>query len=364
MDGTLATVPAEELEPIELKPILRELPAHVPPLLKGGALFIDNSNYENIMECKRKGLYRIVHQRQFRGKASALNFGGAVHASLDVRYKRGGPAFDSVQQQLDAGFSHLHAHPVELGDWRTPQLLQEVIMGYSRTYPFDDFQLCTLDEGAPLVELPFAIPMGEVDLAEPILLPSLELAEPAGLLDQALARTGRVEIREFRSIPIVWTGKIDLVINRGGKIWLADHKTTSVFGPSYYEQYGLSSQFSGYAWAIQQALNTTVEGVLINVLAIRKPTKTGKGVEFDRKYLPIEQYIVNEFHLNTLNVLSDFLNGFVHGRFNMETTSCRNKWQKNCEYKGVCTMEPQSRLLYLHSGDYETAHWSPLHNDE
>ena len=367
---TLAVREPQDLEPVEpteLSPILKQLPPHVPPLLKGGAFFIDNSTYEGVMECKRKGLYRVIHQRQYKGKASALNFGGAVHAGLDVRYKRGGMAFDSMSEQLQAAYDHLLTNPIELGDWRTPDLLKEVLMGYARNNPFDDFELCTLDN-QPLVELPFAIPLGEIDLAEPCLLPSLELepaeGESSDLLATALARTGRISLRSYRTIPVVWTGKIDLVINRAGRIWLLDHKTTSVFGPSYYAQYDLASQFNGYSWAIQTSLGIPVDGVAINVLAIRKPTKTGKNCEFDRKYLPIRQDQITEWHVNTLETLSDFLNGFVHGRFNMQTTSCRNKWQKDCEYKQVCTMEPASRLMYLHSGDFETATWSPLHRDE
>jgi hypothetical protein len=344
--------------------VLDSLPSHVPPLLKGGAFFIDNSTYDSILQCERMGLWKVVHQRQLRGKASALNFGGAVHAGLQVRYASGGLAHESLAEQVKHGLDHLARNPVELGDWRTPSVLQEVLIGYAREYPVEDFQVFTLD-GKPLVELAFAVPLGVIHLPAPLLIPSVEDTDDRKLTDveKAQLKGGRVILREMVEIPVIWTGKIDMVIDRGDGLWLADHKTTSVFGPTYFEQFHLAGQFSGYSFALEQCLGRLPLGVLINALAIRQETRTGKGTTFHRAYLPIPEQQVREWQTNTLNVLSNFFQGLYDGNFPMRTCSCRTKWQRNCEYLGVCQLSPESRQIYLHSGDFETTHWSPLNQD-
>lgn len=345
--------------------VLAGLPSHVPPLLKGGVFFIDNSTYTSIMECERAGLYRIIHQRQQIGKADALNFGGAVHEGLKVRYATGGTAHESLEAQISAASQYLLEHPTSVGDWRQLPVLREVLFGYARAYPVEEFNIFHVD-GKPMVELAFAVPLGTIQLPEEILVPSVEDPDDRQLNDVERAQLtgGRIILRSVREIPVVWTGKIDMVVDRGGEMWLCDHKTTSVFGDSYFEGFHLSSQFNGYTYALEKCVGQAPRGVLLNALAIRKPTATGKGTTFHRLWKPIAKREVDEWHYNTLLNLTNFFVGLTDGQFPMRTTSCRTKWQRNCEYLGVCNMDQASRLLYLHSGDYETVTWSPLNANE
>lgn len=340
------------------------------PFLKGGIWFIDNTNYDTIMQCERQGFFRTVIQREKVGESNALNFGGACHAALDVRYKAGGFALESIAGQIDAGVKYLSEHPTSDGDFRTAEYLGVVMNGYARQYPTDEFAIAIL-YNEPAVELPFAVPLGEITLSEPTLMPVLELdaPNPDGLLtalDYAKAKPseGHISLRMVDKVPVMWTGKIDMVISKDGDLWLLDHKTASQFGDTYFEGFHLASQFRGYAYALLKSLGQQVKGVCVNVLAIRKPTATGKGVTFHRGWLPIEPQEVDEWHKNTLTQLSAFLNTIVSGVVPMRTSACRTKWHSNCPYLGVCTLPPESRELYINTGDFRNVEWSPLTANE
>lgn len=342
-----------------------------PPLLKGGAFFIDNSTYESVQECDRKAQYRILNKREIIGRDNALNFGGACHAALDMRYRTGGYAHDSLAEQQLAGIRYLNEHITD--DWRNSELLVEVLNGYSRTYPVEDFQLVASPdkEGKPVpfVELPFAVPLGEVELSEPMMLPNLRMDQIlTGTSSEvykrvALEAVGEIETIPVRTVPVIWTGKIDLVITHNGEYWLADHKTSSMFGDSYFEAYKISSQFMGYKWALEEMLHVPVAGTLVNVLAIRKPTKTGKNCTYHRQYMRVEDHMVPEWRSNTMHQISEFFANLQHGYFPMRTTACRTKWHRNCEYLGVCTLPPAQREMYLRTGDFQSVTWSPLRED-
>jgi len=330
--------------------ILQNVNGEYVPFLKGGAFFIDNSTYEVLMECERKAFYQIVRKRQPKGRANPLNFGSAVHAGLDARYKVGGIATDTLPMQLQSAMGFLEGNPTD--DWRTAELLIDVLSLYSRTYQCEDFEVLSNSEtGEKFVELPFGVEFGEIELVEETLLPSLN-------------DDGSMSMLTLSKIPVVWSGKIDLVVIHNGKYWLVDHKTTSMFGDSYFEQYRMSSQFLGYKWALEKTLGIKIEGVMINVLAIRKPTKTGKGCTFHRQWMPAPDHAVPEWRDNTLTNITNWFQCLLDGYVPMRTTSCRTKWHSNCQYINVCTMLPQSREVYLMTGDFEEVTWSPLRGDE
>lgn len=319
--------------------------------LTDGAFFIDNSTYEWIQLCETGAKYRIIDGRQSKGISSALHFGGAVHCGLEARYKS---EFINYEAQLKATLEALFVNPTEVGDWRTSELAIDVIQAYNRTYPvetFDVINVAGLDSLAvPAVELPFAVPLGVITIAFDTMLTNLR---PDGSVELLSCSAGT-------QIPVVWTGKIDLLINWQQQTWLCDHKTTSVFGPSYFEQFRLSGQFTGYAWAVKQALGINVHGVMVNVIAIRKPTKTGKGVEFSRQWLPIDAHRIDDWQRNTMMLIQNFFYGMSVGDVPMRTCSCRTRWQRNCEYIEVCTLPKDHRGMYLESGDFKTVDWSPL----
>lgn len=333
------------------------------PLLHNGAFLIDNSTFESLLTCDRQALYRIVHQRKLRGQNNSLNFGGATHEGLSTRFKAGGFALESLAAQYRAAQEYLVSKPTD--DWRNEELLLDVLQKYAMTHAAEDFRVLNMhfDEHVdgidipmmePAVELPFALPLGTIKLNHPLTCGNR-------LGDKRYE--GPFEIVTITEVPVIWTGKIDLVVEHNGELWCLDHKTTSIFGDKYFDQYELSNQMIGYTWAVEQITKRQCSGAGINVLAIRKPTRTGKGVEFGRKWIPYSHHLVDEWKDNTLHILSMFFSNLVDtGYFPMKMMWCQTKFNRMCEYKEVCNMAPNERLPFLYTGLFEQITWSPLHD--
>lgn len=303
-------------------------------ILIDGAFVIDNSNFEVITTCPRAALYQILHKRKSTGHKAALNFGGGIHAGLEVRYKS--PEAVSFctpvtySEQCSALMSYLETHPIGEDEFRTPTFGADVLRAYNQNCTSEPFTVLLDASGAPMVELAFAVPIGEV----------------AG-------------------IPCVWSGKVDVAISWEGRYWVLDHKTTSILGGTYFNQFYNSNQMIGYCWALEHVLGQQVAGALINVLAIRRPTKTGKSIEFVRQRFEYPRSRIEEWQGNTLSIIENFFHECEKPleneseRFPMHTQWCIGKFGQ-CQYFDVCTVPSQQRMQMLNSGLYEDITWSPL----
>jgi hypothetical protein len=327
------------------------LPTGVIPIpLVGGAFMIDNSSTEKIMTCHRAAEYYISRKRELNKPRSALEFGKIIHRALETRYREAGTHFDADAlykslATLRAGFDSWS--PDDPEEFRNYDTGIKVLSKYHDDFQFEDFEVYRFPDGQPAVEFPFAIPFGTVTLSHP----------GAWVRDES----GRVYFDpNLQEIPVVIKGKIDLIYRREGGLYGLDHKTTSMMGPQYFTEFELSSQVHTYSWAIERLTGQLPSGYTINGLGIRKPTKTGKSLEFIRHTIPVFPGLVREWEQDTLHILGQFLEQCVTGYTPKMTKWCVAKYGI-CEYKGVCGLpDPDHRLLALYSNEYRDVTWDPL----
>lgn len=297
-------------------------------ILVDGAFVIDNSNFEYITTCPRSALYQILRKRKSAGHKTALNFGGGCHSGLEVRYKSPEAVAyvspETYSKQCEALMAYVAENPLEADDFRTPTFASEVLAAYNSHYVSEPFTVLSANDNTPAVELSFAVPIGEV-----------------------------------QGIPCVWSGKIDVAILWEGRFWVMDHKTTSILGPTYFNQFYNSNQMIGYCWALERLINRPIAGALVNVLAIRRPTKTGKSIEFARQRFEYPTTRIEEWQHNTLNIIDDFFHMCNKDEFPMHSQWCIGKFGQ-CQYFDVCTVPSSQREMMLQSGLYEDITWSPL----
>lgn len=300
-------------------------------ILVDGAFVIDNSNFEYITTCPRAAYYQILRKRKGSGNSAALNFGGAIHAGLEVRYKSDeGTSLvlpTTYSKQCEALMSYVEKHPIGDDEFRTPTFGAEVLHSYNQHYISEPFQVLEDSLGNKMVELSFAVPIGEIN-----------------------------------GIPCIWAGKVDIGIQWENRFWVLDHKTTSILGGTYFNQFYNSNQMIGYCWALQHLLNQSIAGALVNVLAIRRPTKTGKSIEFVRQRFEYPQSRIEEWQDNTLAIIEDFFHMCEKNYWPMHTQWCIGKFGQ-CAYFDVCTVPTLQREMMLQSGLYEDITWSPLKED-
>lgn len=307
--------------------MLSLLQERFPNLIRDGALFIDNSTLEKIITCPRSAFYYMASKRELAGRKDSLNFGSGMHAGMAVRYTdyalAGYCDSDSVDRQVDAIVKHFELNPQEPESFRTVDRAIDMLLQYHKKHMAEPFGIHTVDT-KPCVELPFAVPIGQIE-----------------------------------DLPIIWTGRIDAVISWDKLLWILDHKTTSIFGGTYFEQFRNASQFIGYCWAYEQLTHQRVHGVLINALAIRKITPSGKPVEFARERIDYNRDQIDEWQTNTMHIIRNFLGCATDNYFPMHTAWCHNKYG-TCQYFDVCTLPANQRSIMLNSRAYADVTWNPL----
>jgi hypothetical protein len=309
----------------------------LPPLklLDDDTFFIDNSRFEHITTCMRASEYSIVRGRVSSTIKTALTFGSAIHLALKLRYRYclHHPVTEDIQnKQFLLLEKFWETHPTPLGDHRTLGLAQEAIMVYNRNITQEPFHILT-HKNKPIVEEPFAVPLGVVSMGS-------------------------------KKIKVIWIGKLDLGVTEvDNEIWVIDHKTSSVGGDYYFAEYPTSNQMKGYTYSLRHILGKAVKGAQVNAIFVRKPTRTGKGIETARAKFAFDDDTLEEWKVNTLYIVSDFLHSYQREFFTMETKQCVHRFGA-CQFQPICQMSPSTRLQWLESGEFREDTFSPLHEDE
>ena len=298
----------------------------IPPLING-AFHIDASTLAGrFMWCHREYEYYHYHKRESSAFKAGLRFGSFCHDELLAPHYRG------TIVDIDAALPRMH--PELANDYRNAGYAKVLWKLYNDTYQNEPFSVVDTppEMGLPgnkAVELPFALPIGEV---------------------------------AFRSeiIPVIWTGKIDLLVHWPSEdISHIDHKTKSVGGESAWDEFVNSIQQLGYAWAISKLFGHIPSSFCINLILTRKLTATGKGIELVRQRFPLTAEAVNEVPERIMSVVAQIFDCYDRGYFPMYDTSCTRKWGK-CEYIDVCKQAAAQRMQMLSTGLFKQVTWSPL----
>ena len=309
---------------------------HPTPLpLTHGALLLDNSALEKYTTCKRSFEYNTINKRTLANNKSALIYGGAVHKALELRSHG-----RIIDDQLAALHAYFEVNPFEVNDseWRSPQIAADLVRLYNREYSIEPYDILsyTAKDGLPIkaIEVPF------MHFLTDIYIPSIT--------------------RDV--IPVYYTGRIDLVVvDHNKSIYIMDHKTTSMTGARFFDEFALSSQMLGYCWAVQQSIQKPVNGYIVDALCSRKPTRTGVPFELTRQQFYTDQDAINEWRTNLGYLITDIVRDHERSYYPMETKWCVGKYGR-CPYFDVCTVPQSGRAALLQSNLFTDSTWSPLNH--
>lgn len=301
---------------------------------------IDNSSVELFTTCARAAYHYSILKREANSSKSALFFGTVIHAALEVRKNRqiiGEPYLsekwqDDQNETIETAYS---LNPQPLDEWRSADQAVRVIQKYNKQYPIND-EPFTIIPGT--VELGFQCPIGTAEI-------DCDLPTRSGLV--------RVE-----KLNIIWTGRIDGLVQYDGSTFVLDHKTSSIGGPQYFEDFRISAQMHGYVWAARQ-LGYNAVGLLLDSLICRKPTATGKSIELQRDRYWYTDEAVDEWKLDTFTHVIDFLEHAMRNVWPKATKWCHGKYG-TCSYWDVCTSPHNLRESLLMSEQFKDVTWSPL----
>lgn len=364
-----------------MKSELPELP------LIHGALFIDNSGWmEGLQACLRLVEYRQLHGRISSGESPALSFGTAIHTALEYRYVKYGnqPVDESYYSDVAEMLTeHFTEHETPDGDWRTLNWAMDIIRKYNEKYQREQFNLLKYDHPFPcpicvdkpennnckwcsgsklrtmMVEMSFALPLFVYTFSE----------------DQHSMLLARDYNGPF-TIPIVYTGKIDLPVMMDGDVYITDHKSSGMLGQQFWDRQRMSAQQRGYCWAFQELTGKTVKGFQVNGIRTKEPPQyvTSDAPSGNKKYsktswwdesLARQRFYLKDTDLvewkrNTIAMVEEFFFHYANGYLPKRTESCVRFGK--CPFYDICILEPEDRGAYLYSGEYTKNYWTPLKN--
>lgn len=317
-------------------------------------LRIDWSSLSDQLSCNRLAEFKLVHSKS-RATTPALVFGAAMHSALELYYKRG-RLCDKSQLYTDAKLI-IDKEFAESGllaskDYRTPEYCLESFVRYVNFYKDEPF-FATQYEDKPMVEFGFHFPLGET-LFNPR---TFDLYTPGQLttnadLEQAAPRDKMIRLS------IEWSGLVDGIFSDGDTNYVVDHKTTSMISGDFFDTFEIATQPIGYVLACKRNLpEIPISGFMVNVIACRKPTKSGVSFEPMRRIYHYQEHHFQDWILDTLAIINELLFNLSENYFPRKTSWCAGKYGK-CAFFDVCNLPPAMRMAQLETYQHNT--WKPV----
>ncbi len=310
---------------------------------------IDYSAMSDFMCCPREFENRYVRSREGQKDRVAQDFGTLFHKLEDTRLRGGDGVYLEQTNRIQ---EHFLQRPPPAGDHRTADRMVDIITKYNAINGKDMWEKKVYrDENGPFIERPFKVELITMEVNEdipyyPEALLSLDWVDPNKVL-------------KVRNIHILYTGRIDAILEESDNLWVVDHKTSSRGGRDFEEAFRLSLQTRGYCWAVQKITGRSVLGLLMNAVIVRPLTKTGTGTEFNRHNYFYSADSLSEWEDNAKAICSDIVANLSRGFFPQHSRSFISPCAR-CDFAENCALPRPQRGADLASDLYRDVTWNPM----
>jgi hypothetical protein len=289
---------------------------------------IDSSLMAAFKSCPEKARLEFFEHWKPRSPSVHLHAGAAYAAGLEAArtafYIEGRSPADSVAKGLAALFA-------SYGDFECPP---DSAKSAERTagaleYYFSAYPLAT-DKAIPIT-----LPSGRRGIEFSFLEP-LEILHP---------ETGD---------PLLYSGRMDMMVEYDGMRLGEDDKTTSQLGASWPRQWDLRSQFTGYVWGAARA-GIKLDGFLIRGVSILKTRYDTLQAITYRPEWQIERWY-EQLHKD----LERMGRAWEEGYFDLNLDHACAEYG-GCPFRQVCQMRDPAALLVQ---QFERRRWDPVTRKE
>lgn len=319
-------------------------------------MILNISRMKSAMLCWRK-TFNNYHRNLQGSRSLNLVDGSAFHKGVALGQATGDwqQALVSAQAQFDEDFeaAGFHADEEFIKD-QHKAIIVKMVECYAEA--FKDQGIVVLQPECEFaVEIPHTVHNDismhwlDVDLRE----------ERWGIPDAQTILEGRVGRAHVEPDPTcacwqphVLVGKTDGIIQMGGYIWLQEHKTTSIQGDQFWQQWHIDMQITGYIYGVHKATGMLPKGVILN--AIQKPSE-GQVANWNskRKHGPpkaIKDYIsysrdiflrtekdLEMFEQQVICYADEWEQRILSGRFPLANVPMHCfAYNRKCDYYGLC----------------------------
>jgi len=291
---------------------------------------IDSTLVSQIRSCGQKAnLESLLHWKP-RNQSVHLHAGAAFATGLE----KGRIAFylDGKSQEESTAIA-LQALMLAYGDFECPadsakslERMCGALEFYFANYPMENDHAVpvTLPSGKRGIEFSFAEP---IDIKHPV--------------------TGN---------PIIYVGRMDMLVDYAGAVYGEDDKTTSSLGASWSKQWDLRSQFTAYTWGAQRA-GFPVAGFLVRGISI---LKTKYDHQQALTYRP--QWMIDRWYEQMLKDVQGFIDQWERGAFNFNLDHACNEYG-GCVFRTICLSRPEEAQNWLETG-FVKRRWDPVTRTE
>lgn len=249
--------------------------------------------FQDFYRCPRLYYYRHILGLVSAGVSPALQFGSLLHAALEVWYTTRDPVatLTAVDEYED------FTEPDD--DHRTRGRARVTIAEYIELFHEESLQML-------LTETPF------------------DLEDSDG----------------FR-----YGGVMDGLVMWHGKLWALDHKSTARGGETFWDQFFMSPQMTGYTWAASSLHGKKVMGALVNQILIHRNKKPAHE-QFNRRSFMYSEGQIAEWKDQVCHNYRLIHQCQQADHFPTQWHGCVNKYGK-CAFYNVCRSPEKSRPALL-----------------
>lgn len=277
--------------------------------------------------CPAKYDLRIRQGWTTRGKSGALGFGGALHLGLAEWYKT-----HSLERALLA-INDGWPEDMPIDDFRTKEKCITTMIEYTKFYPAEGFTVVGLPDN-PMIEVPFTIELDglHVPFCGDWVDREGAVREGCGYMVPGFSETICPRCGQDLEY-IEYGGIFDGLVEFSGQVFVLEHKSTSVLGGTYFNQFKPNNQVSGYIWASSKLSGKKVQGALVNAIGIYKAGKT----KFEREMTSRSEVGIAEWKRNVQTTCAEIRFHERHGYWPLRTQACT--LYGLCEFHSIHVLE-------------------------
>lgn len=154
--------------------------------------------------------------------------------------------------------------------------------------------------------------------------------------------------------PILYVGRLDMLMDFAGGVFMEDDKTTSQLGATWSRQWDLRAQFTGYAWGCEQS-GIHVDGAVIRGVSI---LKTKYDTQQAVSYRP--EWQISRWYDEMLTWIERAKSAYASGRYlhNLDHACAE---YGGCSFRQACSSEDERPWLEI---NFERREWNPVLRQE
>lgn len=154
--------------------------------------------------------------------------------------------------------------------------------------------------------------------------------------------------------PILYTGRFDLLGLYNDQLFIVDEKTAGQLGPSWFNNWTLRSQITGYCWAAREYGHPVVGAIIRGLAILKKDYKHAEAIEY-RQQWQIDRWLF-QLRRDIERMVECWKSGYFD--YNLDS-SCSS--YGGCTFLPVCSSNQPERWL---EADYVQRVWNPLERTE